>query len=83
MKKELTIFDKSKNVRRLLFFFYVVLVFLLIFDFFVIHEHAAFPWESKTNFFAVYGFVACVTLAFFARLLRFFLGRKEDYYENG
>ena len=80
MKKELKIFDKPKNVQRLLYIFYASLVVLLIVDFFI-HKHADFPWEAATNFFAVYGFVSCVALIFIAKVLRKIVKRKENYYD--
>jgi hypothetical protein len=80
MKKELKIFDKPKNVKRLLGSFYISLLMLLIIDFFV-HKHAEFPWEGATDFFAVYGFISCVLLIFIAKILRLFVKRDENYYE--
>ncbi|OQY07055.1 MAG: hypothetical protein B6I22_03905 [Desulfobacteraceae bacterium 4572_123] len=81
MKKELTIFDKPENIKKLLLIFFIVLAALLIADFFV-HKHADFPWEARTNFFAVYGFVSYVGLIYISKFLRLFLKRKEDYYKN-
>lgn len=80
MKKELTIFDKPKNVKRLLAGFYVSLGLLLVVDFFV-QKHAEFPWEEAVNFFAVYGFISCVLLIFIAKALRLFVKRDESYYD--
>lgn len=80
MKKEITIFDNPKNVRRLLGFFFAVLALLLVADVFV-HKHGHFYFEDMPAFFAAYGFVACVLVIFGSKVLRFFLGRKEDYYE--
>lgn len=80
MKKELKLFDDPKNVKRILGIFYVSLVALLIADFFI-HKHAEFPWEAAPNFFAVYGFVACVLVIFGAKLLRIFMKRDENYYD--
>jgi hypothetical protein len=80
MKKELKIFDKPENVKRLLKFFYASLILLLIIDFFI-HKHAEFPWEGVPNFFAAYGFISCVLLIFIAKLLRIFIKRKENHYE--
>ena len=80
MKKELKIFDKPKNVKRLLNFFYASLILLLIIDFFI-YKHAEFPWEGVPDFFAAYGFISCVLLIFIARLLRIFIKRNERYYD--
>ena len=81
MKKELKIFDKHKNVQRLLYVFYGSLLVLLIIDFFI-HKHGDFPWENAPAFFAVYGFVSCVALIFIAKLLRKIVRRKETYYDE-
>jgi hypothetical protein len=32
-------------------------------------------------FFAVYGFISCVSLIFIAKALRLLVKRKEDYYD--
>ncbi|UCF84042.1 MAG: hypothetical protein JSV50_23285 [Desulfobacteraceae bacterium] len=80
MKKELKIFDKHKNVQRLLYIFYSSLLVLLIIDFFI-HKHGEFPWEAAPEFYAVYGFVSCVSLIFIAKLLRKIVRRKENYYD--
>ena len=82
MKKELKIFDKPENVKRLLLGFYASLVALLIADFFI-HKHPEFPWEGAPVFFAAYGFVSCVLLIFIAKVLRMVVKRSEDYYEAG
>ena len=81
MKKELKIFDKHKNVQRLLCVFYASLLVLLIIDFFI-HKHGDFPWEDMPEFFAAYGFVSCVALIFIAKLLRKIVRRKENYYDE-
>ncbi len=81
MKKELTLFDNPRNVKRLLVCFYISLVVLLAADFFI-HKHADFPWEGWTNFFAAYGFVSCVLLIFIAKVIRLIIRRSEDYYDT-
>ncbi len=80
MKKPLKLFDTKKNINKLLIFFYSCLVLLLIIDPFI-PKHADFPWEEAPNFFAAYGFGACVMLIFVARILRIFLKRGEDYFD--
>lgn len=82
MKKEKEhIFDKPKNVKRLLGCFYGFLVILLIGDFFI-HKHAHFGWEEWPEFYAVYGFVACVALVLASKyILRPIVKRREDYYD--
>ncbi len=79
-KKELTFLDSAKNRKKVRRYFYIFLGILLIVDFFI-PKHGHFPWESAPEFFAVYGFVACVSLIFVAKLLRLLVKRKEDYYD--
>ena len=80
MKKELTIFDNPKNVKIFLRIFYIVLVVLIVIDFFI-HKHADFPWEGMPQFFATYGFVSCVALIFIAKILRRFIKKDENHYD--
>jgi branched-subunit amino acid transport protein len=81
MKRELKIFDNPKNVQRFLYFFYFALLVLLVVDLFI-PKHGHFPWENAPEFFAVYGFISCVSLIFIAKLLRKIVKRREDYYDK-
>lgn len=75
------LFDKPRNVKRLLGAFYGSLAILLIIDFFV-HKHPYFAWETWPAFYAVFGFVACVVLVVAAKyILRPLVKRREDYYD--
>ena len=75
------LFDKPRNIKILLRSFFSSLLVLLIIDFFI-HEHALFPWEEWPEFYAVYGFVACVVLVVAAKyILRPLVKRREDYYD--
>ncbi len=74
------LFDKPANVKRLFGIYYPCLVILLIVDLFIT-KHANFPWENWPEFYAVYGFVACVALVLAAKyILRPLVMRKEEYY---
>lgn len=75
------IFDKPENVQKLLKIFWITLVALLVIDFFIA-KHPYFAWEEWSEFYAVYGFVACVCLVLASKyLLRPVVKRKEDYYD--
>jgi hypothetical protein len=75
------LFDNPKNVKILLGSFYVSLVVLLLIEF-LLHKHPHFGWEAWPEFFAVYGFVACVVLVIVAKyFLRPLVKRDEDYYD--
>jgi len=81
MKKELTIFDNPKNVKRLRMGFFIALVLLLIAESFV-EMHGEFAVEHFYGFYAVYGFISYVLLIFVAKVLRKFIMRREDYYDH-
>jgi hypothetical protein len=73
------IFDKPRNVSLLLRCLYAICALLFILDFFL-HRHVTHDWESLPGFYAIFGFVACVTLVLVANQMRKLLKRKEDYY---
>jgi len=79
-KKEITFLDSPENQRKVRKYFYISLCILLVLDFFI-PKHGHFPWESAPEFYAVYGFIACVSLIFVAKLLRLIVRRREDYYD--
>ncbi len=73
------LFDKPRNVSRLLTALYIICVLLFIMDF-ILHRHAMNKWDDITGFYAIFGFVACVALVLIAQQMRKILKRKEDYY---
>lgn len=79
-KKEITFLDSAENQSKVRRFFYLILCLLLILDFFIVKQ-GHFAWETTPEFFAVYGFIACVGLIFIAKALRWLVKRKEDYYD--
>ena len=81
MKKELTIFDNPKNVRRLYWAFFVALALVLVAESFV-DMHGEFYVAHFYGFYAVFGFISYTMLIFVARILRKILMRKEEYYDE-
>lgn len=79
-KQKQYLFDKPRNVTRLLRGFYLVCAVLLILDF-ILHRHILHQWENLPAFYAVFGFVACVLLVLIAKEMRKVVMRKEDYYD--
>ena len=80
--KEWTWFDHPQNIRRLRLGFYIVLVLLVIPDFFI-HKHTLFsPLEGVPGFYALFGFIACVAIILISKVLGFVLKRPEDYYDR-
>ena len=75
------LFDNPRNVKILLRSFFASLAVLLIIEF-TIHKHPIFRWEGWPEFYAVFGFVACVALVLAAKyILRPLMKRREDYYD--
>lgn len=77
--KELSFLDSSANIKKVRKYFFIALGILLVIDPFI-HKHIELPWEGAPFFYAVYGFVACVSLIFIAKVLRFIVKRDKDYY---
>ena len=80
-KQKTYLFDKPRNVRRVVHGLAGVCVILAGLDL-VLHRHVYHPWETMPGFYAVYGFVACVLLVLLAKEMRKVLIRKEDYYDE-
>ena len=74
------LFDKPRNISRLLGGFYVVCVALFLLDF-VLHRHVYLAWENLPGFYAIFGFVACVALVLIAKEMRKVVMREEEYYD--
>ena len=79
-QREITFLDSPKNRARVRKYFYVSLLILLVIDFFT-PKHGHFRWEEAHGFYAVYGFIGCVSLIFIAKALRWLVKRREDYYD--
>ena len=77
-----SLFDKPKNIKRVLHFLYGCCALLFLLDF-VIHRHVIHSWENLWGFYPIFGFVGCVVLVLVATWMRAFLMRPEDYYEKG
>lgn len=48
----------------------------------LVHQHEPFGVEDTFGFFGGYGFITCVAMVLFAKLLGLFLKRPDDYYEQ-
>ncbi|MGB1800552.1 MAG: hypothetical protein ACPHLK_06955 [Gammaproteobacteria bacterium] len=74
-------FYKESSIKKLWIGTIVTLALTVIAEFFVkLHPH--FEIESYFGFHAVYGFLACVAMVIFAKLLGFLIKRKDDYYDK-
>ena len=79
VKKHL--FDSSRNVKLAVIGLFIACGISVIAEFFV-HRHFDHPWETLFNFYSIYGFVVCVMLVLIAKMLRFIIMRKENYYDD-
>jgi hypothetical protein len=74
--------DRSENVTKLYRTVWAIGVVLLAAGL-VVHWHEEFAFADWFGFYAIYGFVACVTLVLTAKeVLRRAVKRPEDYYER-
>lgn len=60
---------------------YAVLALLVLGEF-TYHAHAYFAMDGWFGFNAAYGFLTCVAMILFAKLLGVYLKRPESYYED-
>ena len=74
------LFDNPR-VLSLIFGGLNILCILLILLEFAFHPHVTHERESFTGFYALFGFIAYVTIVLAATLLRKLVQRKEDYYD--
>lgn len=75
------LFDNPKNVELLLKVFYAICIFLVVVDF-IVHRHILLAWENIPAFYAIYGFIACVVLVVLAKIMRIYVMRDEEYYDE-
>ncbi len=73
---------RKRNIHKLWIVFIAILVATVVAGFFV-HQHEVFGIEDSFAFYAWYGFITCVGMVVFAKLLGLLLKRPEDYYETG
>jgi len=73
--------DEPRNVTKLYRTLWGVGILLVLLDL-VVHRHAEAEFDGVFGFYALYGFVACVTLVLTAKLLRRVVMRPEDYYDH-
>ena len=72
---------RKENIRTLWIIFIVILSVTVIAGLFV-HQHESFGIEDSFGFFAWYGFITCVAMVVFAKLLGLILKRPENYYDD-
>ena len=75
------VFDRPRNVQRVLYGLYTVCAIAGLLEL-VVHRHTEHPWEGLPGFYPAYGFVGCVVLVLVAKWMRRLIIRPEDYYRR-
>jgi len=77
------LFDSKTSIKAVVWSLVSISFVLFLLDFWTPKEDLHFGWESGFGFYAVFGFVACVSLVLIAKyILRPLVMRKEDYYDQ-
>lgn len=72
---------RPATIRKLWWIFGGILALTVLAQIFV-HVHAYFTVDAWPGFYAGYGFLACVAMVVFAKLLGLALKRPVDYYDE-
>lgn len=72
---------RAKTIKILWIIFSAILALTVVSELFI-HKHEYFGIDGSFGFSAWYGFITCVAMVVGAKLLGFFLKRKEDYYDD-
>ena len=70
-------------MKRILIIILIALILSALSDLLLNRGHGNLAWSSILGFFALFGLVGCVAIVVISNWLgRFFLQRKEDYYDR-
>ena len=78
--KKQHLFDNPRNVSLVIGSLYSVCILLFLLDF-ILHRHVTNKWDGFTSFYALFGFIAYVTIVLVATQWRKLVKRKADYYD--
>lgn len=73
---------RPATIRKLWWVFSIVLALTVVAQFFI-YVKGYFGVDGWLGFGAVFGFLACLAMVLFAKVLGFVLKRDEDYYPAG
>ncbi len=74
--------ERPGNIRKLKAAFGIVLGLLVALDL-LIHKHPAFPLDGLPGFYVIYGFISCVIIVAFSKVLgKLLLLRNVGYYDD-
>ncbi len=74
--------DNPKNVKKIVYALYVACAIVFLADLFPYKHHLHYGFEGWFGFYALYGFIGCVVLVLAAKLMRVFIMRDENYYDE-
>lgn len=80
-EEELHWLVRPQTIRKLWWGFSAVLVLTLLAQFFI-DIHSYFTVDGWPAFYAVFGFVSCVAMVIFAKVLGYVLKRPDDFYDD-
>ncbi|MDO9519784.1 MAG: hypothetical protein Q8K97_02620 [Pseudohongiella sp.] len=72
---------RPSTIRLLWWIFGVVLALTVVAQIFI-HLHDYFTLDGFFGFYAIFGFVSCLAMVVFAKLLGVFLKRPDTYYDD-
>ncbi len=72
---------QPKTIRLLWWIFGTILVLTVAAQLFI-HVHAYFSVDGWPGFYAGFGFLSCVAMVLFAKVLGWVLKRPDDYYDD-
>ncbi|MBL1141043.1 MAG: hypothetical protein HND53_03345 [Proteobacteria bacterium] len=73
-------FYRKSSIKKLWISAIIILVLTILAEIFVtLHPH--FEIEGLFGFHAFYGFLTCVAMVIFAKVLGYLIKRKDDYYD--
>ncbi|MEK7702533.1 MAG: hypothetical protein AAB317_01040 [Nitrospirota bacterium] len=76
-------FGNSNWIKKATSIFYVLLILLIVADFFIPKEHAVLFGESLPGFYALFGLIATLLIIIIAKSLgNLFIMKKENFYND-
>ena len=72
---------RQKTIKLLWWLFSIILALTVLVQL-IVHVHDYFTVDGWFGFNAVYGFVSCLAMVVFAKLLGMFLKRPDTYYDD-
>jgi hypothetical protein len=73
--------SRPTSIRRLWLAFAAILIVSVLAQA-LVHMHAYFEVDGWFGFNAAFGFISCVGMVLFAKVLGLFLKRPDDYYDR-